>query len=119
MSAPNLTPSAKTPPRSTPVAELLDDETAALSLDALASACRMDAGWVITRLQEGLLQTGTHGVDGSPTTWRFSSATVVRARRLAHLEVTFDADPQLAALTADLIEEVAALRQRVRHLQAR
>lgn len=120
MSAPHSTsPGASQAARSNPLAELLDGEAAALGLDALASACHMDTEWVITRLQEGLLQTGPDGADGRPGTWRFSSATVVRARRLAHLEVTFDADPQLAALTADLIEEVAALRQQLRHLQAR
>lgn len=125
MSAQTPTPGANTAPRNISLAELLDDDAvAALTLDALASACRMDAGWVITRLQEGLLQTGTSYTstsreEGSPTTWRFSSATVVRARRLAHLEVTFDADPELAALTTDLIEEVATLRQKLRHLQAR
>ena len=45
----------------TPPAELLDDGSAALTLDALARACRMDAEWVAARLQEGLLQTGTEG----------------------------------------------------------
>ena len=103
----------------TPRAELLDDSATLLTLDALACACRMDAGWVVTRLQEGLLQTGTDHPADSPTTWRFSSATVVRARRLAHLEVTFGADPQLAALTTDLIEEVATLSQQLRHLHGR
>ena len=124
MSAQHPTPGASnalhsTPRSTTPLAELLDDSATALTLDALACACRMDTGWVITRLQEGLLHTGTDHPADSPTTWRFSSATVVRARRLAHLEVTFDADPQLAALTTDLIEEVATLRQQLRHLQAR
>ncbi len=47
----------------------------------------------------------------------YPSATVVRARRLARLESTFDADPELAALTTDLIEEVAALRRRLRQLE--
>jgi chaperone modulatory protein CbpM len=45
--------------------------------------------------------------------WRFDSFTLVRARRVAHLETCFDADPQLAALTADLIEEVARLRKQL------
>ena len=97
-------------------AELLDDGSAALTLDALARACRMDADWVAARLQEGLLQAGTEG-EGDRSAWRFSGATVVRARRIAHLELTFDADPHLAALTADLIEEVTALRQQLRHLK--
>ncbi len=50
-------------------------------------------------------------------TWRFSSATLVRARRVAQLEATFDADPYLAAMTTDLMEEVARLRRRLRHLE--
>ena len=120
MSAHNPHHDVRSAALSAAVTELIDDEHTALTLDALASACRMDTDWVVTRLQEGLLQTYTDGADGSsPTTWRFTSATVVRARRLAHLEVTFDADPQLAALTTDLIEEVATLRPRLRHLQAR
>ena len=49
--------------------------------------------------------------------WLFTSSTVLRARRLARLESSFDADPELAALTADLIEEVAVLRQRLRQLE--
>ena len=42
--------------------------------------------------------------------WRFSGHGIVRTRRIADLERTFDADPQLAALTADLMEEVQQLR---------
>lgn len=102
----------------TPPAELLDDDSAALTLEALARACCMDADWVTARLEEGLLQPGAAG-SGNPAAWRFSGATVVRARRIAHLEVTFDADPHLAALTADLIEEVTSLRQQLRHLKPR
>ena len=119
MSAHNPHPGASSTDPNAVLTELLDDEHTALTLDALASACHMKPEWVITRLQEGLLQTGIEDAEGNATTWRFTSATVVRARRLAHLEVTFDADPQLAALTTDLIEEVATLRQRLRHLQAR
>lgn len=50
----------------------------------------------------------------SPQSWRFSTHTVIRARRIAQLERTFEADPELAALTADLMEEVRQLRRRIR-----
>ena len=49
--------------------------------------------------------------------WRFSSQTLVRARRIAQLEHSFDADPQLAALTTDLIEEVHQLRRQLKALK--
>ena len=94
------------------LAELLDEQ-AHLSLNELARACCMQPKWVTERLAAGLLH-GEHTGGG----WYFSATTVVRARRLAHLEATFDADPQLAGLTADLIEEVALLRQRLRQLEA-
>ena len=45
--------------------------------------------------------------------WRFASTTLVRARRIVQLEQTYDADPQLAALAADLMEEVARLRRQL------
>lgn len=88
--------------------DLLDD--VALTLDELARACRVPPGWVIERVSAGLLDAAP----SAPGTWRFTSASLVRARRLSSLETTFDANPELAALTADLIEEVAHLRQRLR-----
>ncbi|GAA3988441.1 hypothetical protein GCM10022279_09390 [Comamonas faecalis] len=94
------------------LAQLLD-EHAALTLQELARACSQDSTWVTERVSSGLLQADL--VEGH---WRFAGATVLRARRLAQLETTFDADPELAALTADLIEEVTQLRQRLRQLQA-
>ncbi len=93
------------------LAELLDDRT--LSLEELARACAMAPDWVSHRAAEGLLQ-GEH----SAGTWTFSSTTIIRARRIARLESTFEADPQLAALTTDLMEEVADLKARLRQLEA-
>ena len=96
------------------LAELLDEQPGNLTLEDLARCCAMAPGWVVERVEAGLLQG-----DRSTGRWQFSGATIVRARRLARLESTFDADPELAALTADLIEEVNTLRQRLRQLEAR
>lgn len=85
-----------------------------LSVDDLARACHMHAAWVSERLASGLLQGRMQAGE-----WRCGATTIVRARRLAQFETMFDADPELAALTTDLIEEVSALRQRLRALQAR
>lgn len=83
----------------------LIDETG-LSADEIARGCAQSAEWVRTRAQDGLLQGELRD-----SQWRFSSFTLVRARRIAHFERCFDADPELAALTTDLIEEVARLRR--------
>jgi len=54
------------------------------------------------RVEEGL-------VPAAPE-WRFSAVVVRRVRRMRALERDFDAAPELAALMADLLEELDALR---------
>ena len=98
-------------------AELLDQTM--LSLHELARHCRTSPQWVIEHVQTGIIG---YDNDGSTTAssheqWRFSSQSLVRARRIAQLEHSFEADPQLAAMTADLIEEVQWLRRKLLHLQ--
>ncbi|NPC54275.1 chaperone modulator CbpM [Caenimonas soli] len=83
----------------------------AFTAEDIARACGVATTWVQERVEAGVLQVEPAGGE-----WRFDSATLVRARRIARLEASFDADPQLAALTADLIEQVAALRRRLRLL---
>ena len=95
----------------TPISELLEDD--ALTLQDLARCVRMAPEWVVTHVEAGVLQPRA---GQSTHEWRFASTTLVRARRIAHLEHAFDADPQLAALTADLMEEVALLRRRLQEL---
>lgn len=95
-------------------AELLDDDVARhITLEDLARACAMAPGWVTERVSQGLLQG-----DQTSGSWRFTSTTVIRARRMARLESSFDADPQLAALTTDLMEEVTELRRRMVQLES-
>lgn len=85
-------------------------EDVALSVDELAQACACEPRWIIEHIESGLLEcivvtTGER---------RFASAELVRARRLRALERDFDANPELAALTVDLIEEVESLRRRLK-----
>ena len=96
--------------------DLLDE--AAMDTLALAHACQRDADWVRTRVADGIFNPDGRppGHAGAqPLQWRFSCTTVVRARRVAQLERMFDADPQLAAMTVDLMEEVLELRRRLGH----
>ncbi len=88
--------------------ELLDD--AALGLHELARACAQSPEWVLEHVEAGVLQP-LHG--GGATEWRFAATSLRRARRIAHLEQVYEADPQLAALAADLMEEVLALRRQL------
>lgn len=87
---------------------LLDD--ASLTLEEIARACAVEPGWIVERVESGLLTTWSNA---QRTTWRFASVELVRARRLVSLERDMDANPELAAFVADLIEEVQALRRQL------
>ncbi|RPI43816.1 MAG: MerR family transcriptional regulator [Betaproteobacteria bacterium] len=85
-------------------------EDAALTVDELACACSVSTEWVIRHVEEGALECRGE----SESTWRFSSRDLGRARRIRDLERHFDAAPELAALVADMLEELDALRARLR-----
>jgi len=77
-----------------------DDEL--ITLEELTVVCAVSAEWVRERVAEGLLPE------------RFDTLAVRRVRRMRSLERDFDAAPELAALVADLLEELDALRAHLR-----
>ncbi len=84
--------------------ELLEDVK--LNLEQLAKICQVNPAWIVERVEAGILNC--HSVEAF--TWYFASAELVRAKRLVSIEQDFDANQELAALVADLIEEVARLK---------
>jgi chaperone modulatory protein CbpM len=89
------------------VGSLLEDTW--LTLEQLAAACDVEPAWLIRHLEDGLFPQAA-SVAG---VWRFSGAALTRARRMRRIERDFDAVPELAALVADLEEEIDALRARL------
>lgn len=85
-------------------------DEAFLTSAQLASACAVHVDWVTGHVDDGVLTVAA--IVGSE--WLFSVRDLQRARRIRHLERAFDAGPELAALVADLLEEVGALRARLR-----
>lgn len=85
-------------------------EDACLTLEQLARACAVEPGWVVRYVEEGLFP-----VTGGPADdWRFTAASLTRARRIREIERGFDAVPELAALVADLLEEMDEMRALLR-----
>ena len=85
------------------------EEEACLTLEELCAACALEREWLVRRVEEGLFP-----VSGTVVTeWRFSSAGLARARRMREIERDFDAVPELAALVADMLEEMDELRARL------
>jgi len=91
------------------VEALLDDLW--LDLADLVRLSGVDEPWLLEHLQRGLLVTHAPPADTRP---RFDAADLRRVRRIACLERDFDAVPELAALVADLQDEIERLRARLR-----
>jgi chaperone modulatory protein CbpM len=85
-------------------------EDACLTLEQLASAAAVSPEWIRRHIDAGCLAV----LAQSAVEWRFSSRDLGRVQRMRVLERDFDAVPELAALVADLLEEVDALRLRLR-----
>jgi chaperone modulatory protein CbpM len=87
--------------------QLLEGEV--LRVEEMARLCCVSTEWLQARIEQEVV----HAVhrDG---TYYLSSATVIRVQQVAKIEQTYDADPQLAALVADLVEEVQHLRQQLK-----
>lgn len=92
------------------IGTLLEDSW--LTLEQMAAACGVEPDWLVRHLEEGLIPHA-ESVSG---VWRISGLALVHARRMRELERDFDAVPELAALMADLLAELDALRARVRNL---
>lgn len=87
------------------MSETVDDFT----LEELCAACALEREWLVVRVREGLIPAAGE----SDADWRFSTATLVRVRRMHEIERTYEAVPELAALVADMLEEMDALRARL------
>lgn len=92
-----------------PIEAALDE--AWLNLDDLCHLARLPPEWVHERVAAGLLAAAL----GAHDDWRFDALALRRAQRMAALERDFDAVPELAALVADLEDEVARLRRLLAH----
>jgi chaperone modulatory protein CbpM len=83
-----------------------------LTLEQVAAACAVEPGWLLRHLDEGLFPHA-ESVAG---VWRFSGQALLRARRMRQIERDFEAVPELAALVADLLEDMDTMRAQLRCL---
>lgn len=83
-----------------------------LTLEQVAAACAVEPQWLLAHIEAGQFP---HAASAAGV-WRFSSACLLRARRMHQIERDFDAVPELAALMADMLEEMDTLRARLRRV---
>lgn len=91
---------------------IVDDETE-LTLAELSRACSVHAEWVISLVEEGILEPfGTN-----PSHWRFTGASLSRARTARRLQRDLDVNLAGVALALELIDEIESLRCRLAGLE--
>jgi chaperone modulatory protein CbpM len=88
----------------------MSDESDYLTLEQLCSVCALEREWLVVRVREGLIPAQ----GDSDTEWRFTTTTLSRVRRMREIERSYDAAPELAALVADMLEEMDSLRAKLR-----
>lgn len=99
--------------RSTLVAAPVEAE-APLSLGQLCRVLDIHADYVIEMVEVGVIEP----LEGRrPSEWHFPAHALWRLRRALRLRYDLAVDPAGAALVLDLLEEVQALRARVRALE--
>lgn len=87
-------------------------EKADLTLEQLASLCAVKPDWVLQHIEEGLIRS----VKLENGDQRFNVTELTRAKRILAIEQNFDAVPELAALVADMQEEMEELRRQLERM---
>jgi chaperone modulatory protein CbpM len=80
------------------------------TLEELCAACALEREWLVVRVREGLIPAAGAG----DAEWRFTTTTLTRVRRMVEIERTYEAAPELAALVADMLEQMDELRARLK-----
>ena len=97
------------------VSGILLDERAHLSLEEICNACSVRTEWVIDLVAEGILEPS----GGERTTWTFSATSISRVRIARRLQADLDINLAGVALAIDLLEEIEAMRTRLRNQDRR
>jgi chaperone modulatory protein CbpM len=90
------------------------DERVTVTFAELTQLCGSDGEVVRLLVAEGVL----HPLGARPEEWRFSGVEIRRARRATRLQRDLDLNLSGTALALDLLDEVEALRSRIRALEA-
>ena len=92
---------------------ILLDEQVELSLHDLCHACSTSTEWVVELVDEGVLEPIGH----EQAHWRFSGPSLLRARAAIRMQQDLQINLAGVALALDLMEEIEAMRERLRRFE--
>ena len=87
-------------------------EEDSLTLGQLCRACGVHADWIISLVEEGIIESQGEDI----RLWRFSGASLVRARSALRLQRDLGVNLAGIALALDLIDELESLRAHIKTL---
>ena len=87
-------------------------EEDSLTLGQLCRACGVHADWIISLVEEGIIEPQGEDI----RLWRFSGASLVRARIALRIQRDLGVNLAGIALVLDLIEELESLRAHMKTL---
>ena len=85
-----------------------------LTLGELCAMCQMHAEYILALVNAGIIEPAGE----RQTQWRFSAHTVIRVQRAHRLQQDLGVNRPGAALALDLLDEIEALKARLRRLEA-
>ncbi len=91
---------------------ILDEQTE-FTLGDLCRACSVHAEWLVSLVEEGILEP----VGAEQAHWRFTGVQLSRARTVSRLQRDLGINLTGAALALDLIDEIESLRGRLAALE--
>jgi chaperone modulatory protein CbpM len=89
------------------------DERYELTVTEICRACYVSQEWVTELVAEGVLEP----VAGKPGEWRFPGTSLARARTAMHLQRDLGLNIAGVALALDMLDEIEALRARLRRFE--
>ena len=87
-------------------------EEDSLTLGQLCRACDVHADWIINLVEEGIIEPQGKDI----RLWRFSGASLVRARTALRIQRDLEVNLAGIALVLDLMEELESLRAHIKTL---
>jgi chaperone modulatory protein CbpM len=85
------------------------DEGSELTLEELCHACSMQSDWIVTLVEEGVLEPRGQ----SQSSWRFTGAQLRSALTIVRLQRDLGVNLAGAALALELLDEIETLRRRL------
>jgi len=94
------------------------EEEVEFSLSELSQACGVNAEWLITLVEEGILDPHENGSHKNRHQWRFSGPCIQRVRIVRRLQQDLGINLAGVALTLELLGEINDLKARLIALES-